>query len=72
MIINVVIQCTYSAAEEAFTCIEGKTQMSCGDAAKEFVHHYLEATIQPLMKGVTCNHSKSKHLFLCLTESVLS
>ncbi|XP_048771465.1 uncharacterized protein LOC125677442 [Ostrea edulis] len=48
-----------SAAEEAFTCIEGKTQMSCGDAAKEFVHHYLEATIQPLMKGVTCNHSHS-------------
>ncbi|XP_022294110.2 uncharacterized protein LOC111104440 [Crassostrea virginica] len=44
-------------AEEAYTCVEGKTSTTCGEAATEFIHHYLEATMQPLMRDVTCNHS---------------
>ena len=45
-------------AEEAYTCVEGKTWTTCGEAATEFIHHYLEATMQPLMRDVTCNHSE--------------
>ncbi|XP_062580419.1 uncharacterized protein LOC134242373 [Saccostrea cucullata] len=46
-------------SEEALTCIEEKTKVACGESAGQFVHHYLEATLQPLMKGVQCNHSHS-------------
>lgn len=45
------------SADRAFECIEEKTSVSCGETAKEFIHHYVEATLQPLMKDVTCNHS---------------
>ncbi|XP_061193463.1 uncharacterized protein LOC133201688 [Saccostrea echinata] len=46
-------------SKEAITCIEEKTKISCGESAGQFVHHYLEATLQPLLKDVQCNHSHS-------------
>lgn len=49
---------SYRSVDRAFECIEEKTSVSCGETAKEFIHHYVGATLQPLMKDVTCNHSE--------------
>ncbi|XP_062580415.1 uncharacterized protein LOC134242369 [Saccostrea cucullata] len=46
-------------SEKVTSCMDIKAKELCGEKSVPFVRSYLQATIKPLMRGVTCNNGQT-------------